>query len=110
MLGEAYANFGVIGIALVPCIMGYYLTSFYFRALRHPYFSVYRFMYVIWASCLVLVFRDGLQSLVVFPVVDMMPLVAIALLSYIISNRRRGTPSCLQQRFAFGHAGGTTKR
>jgi oligosaccharide repeat unit polymerase len=89
MLGEAYANFGLIGIAIVPCMMGYWLGKFYFAAMRRPYYSVCRFMYVTLACCLVLVFRDGLQSVVVLPVVDMMPLTAIAVLSYISWRRKQ---------------------
>jgi hypothetical protein len=87
MLGEAYANFGLIGIVTVPFIVGYWLGKFYFVAMRKSYFSVYRFMYVTVACCLVQVFRDGLFSAVVFPVVNMMPLVSIAAFSYIVATR-----------------------
>jgi oligosaccharide repeat unit polymerase len=87
MLGEAYANFGLIGIVIVPFIVGYWLGKFYFVAMRKSYFSVYRFMYVTVACCLVQVFRDGLFSAVVFPVVNMMPLVSIAAFSYIVATR-----------------------
>jgi hypothetical protein len=89
MLGEDYANFGVIGIAIMPGIIGYWLGKFYFAAMRRPYYSVFRFAYVTVACCLVQVFRDGLQSAVVFPVVDMMPLAAIATLSYVSFRRSR---------------------
>ena len=92
MLGEAYANFGVIGIAIVPGIIGYWMSKFYFAAMRRSYYSVCRFMYVTVACCLIQVFRDGLQSVVVFPVVDMMPLTAIAALSalsYILFRRKQ---------------------
>ena len=84
-LGEAYANFGLIGIAAVPLFSGYILGIFYFTALRRPYFSVYRFMYVVISCSMIQFFRDGIFSLVVFPVVNMMPLVVIAVLSYIRS-------------------------
>jgi len=89
MLGEAYANFGLVGIAIVPGVIGYWLGTFYFAAMSHPYFSVYRFVYVTMACCLLQLFRDGLQSAVVFPVVDMMPLGAIAVLSYVSFRRKR---------------------
>jgi len=89
MLGEAYANFGLTGIAAVPFIVGYGLGKFYFVAMRKSYFSVYRFMYVTLACCLILVFRDGLFSAVIFPVVNMMPLVVIAVLSYFSFRRNQ---------------------
>jgi oligosaccharide repeat unit polymerase len=103
MLGEAYANFGPFGVVIVPCIIGYCLGRFYFSAMRRPYYSVCRFMYVTVGCCLVQVFRDGLQSAVVFPLVDMMPLVAIALLSYF-SFRRRVTRNFDQTKFNLGSA------
>jgi len=87
--GESYANFGLIGVPIVSFILGYWLGNFYFTAMRRSYFSVYRFMYVTVACCLVQVFRDGLNALVLFPVVNMMPLVAIAALSYVSYRRKR---------------------
>lgn len=85
-LGEAYANFGLIGIVAMPFISGYVLGSFYFTAMRKPYFSVFRYMYAVVACSLIQFFRDGLFALIVFPVVNMMPLVIIAVLSYIQST------------------------
>jgi hypothetical protein len=108
MLGEAYANFGLIGVIVLPCIMGYCLGRFYFAAMRRPYYSVWRFTYVIFASCLVQVFRDGLQSAVVFPVVDMMPLAAIAMFS-CLSFRHKRTWNFDQPKFSSGGARGAVR-
>ena len=108
ILGEAYANFGSIGVAAVPFFVGYLLGKVYFAAMRKPYFSVYRFMYVIVASCLVQVYRDGLNAIVIFHVVDMMQLVAIAMLSYV-SFRNTQTWSGLRPQMSSGHATGVTQ-
>jgi oligosaccharide repeat unit polymerase len=89
LLGESYANFGLAGIAVIPLLVGYGLGKFYFVAMHRPYYSVFRFTYAILGCCLLEIFRDGFLSLIVFPVVNMMPLVAIAVLSYISFRRRQ---------------------
>ena len=105
--GESYANGGLFGVIIISFISAYWLGRFYFRAMRAGYFSVCCFAYLIVACNLIQIYRDGLVSLVMFTVVNMMPLVAIALLSYI-SHRRKRTWSSIQRRVAFGSARGTT--
>jgi len=83
LVGEAYLNLGLIGVIALPFGFGYWIGRFYFLAMHKSYFSVYRFMYVTLACCLIQIFRDGLGSVVVLPAVDMMPLVAIAILSFV---------------------------
>src|SRR5664279_4919277 len=87
--GESYANLGVLGIIIISYVLAYYLAWFYFAALRKSYFSVYRFTYVMVACNLIQIFRDGLISLVVFTLVNMAPLVAIAVLSHLLFTRSR---------------------
>jgi hypothetical protein len=87
--GESYANLGIPGIIIISYVLAYYLGRFYFVALRKSYFSVYRFTYVMVACNLIQVFRDGLISLVVFTLVNMTPLVVIAVLSYLSFRRNR---------------------
>jgi oligosaccharide repeat unit polymerase len=86
--GESYANFGLPGVVLVPFFAAYCLGVMYFSAMRKSYFSVYRFIYVILACSLVQIYRDGLISAIVFPLVNMMPLTAIAVLSLMWKSRR----------------------
>jgi len=87
--GESYANFGLSGVLLVPFVAAYCLGVMYFSAMRRSYFSVYRFINVILACSLVQIYRDGLISAVVFPVVNMMPLTAVAVLSLVWKTRQR---------------------
>jgi oligosaccharide repeat unit polymerase len=89
LVGEAYLNLGLIGVIAVPFGFGYWIGRFYFLAMHKSYFSVYRFIYVTLASCMIQVFRDGLGSLVVIPAVDLMPLVAIAGLSFVAAHSHR---------------------
>jgi hypothetical protein len=87
--GESYANLGIAGIMVISPLVAYWLGRFYFAAIRKSYFSVYRFTYIMVASSLIQVFRDGLIALVMFTVVNMTPLVAIAVLSYISWSREQ---------------------
>jgi len=87
--GESYANVGVFGIIIISVTAAYWLGKIYFAAIRRSYFSIYRFTYIMVACNLIQVFRDGLISLVMFTLVNMMPLVAIAVLSYVSFRRKR---------------------
>jgi len=107
--GESYANFGPLGIIIISFGVAYWLGRFYFAAMQSSYFSVYRFTYIVVACNLVQVFRDGLISLVMFTVVNMMPLVAIAILSYV-SFRRKKAQNFLQRSFPSSRARGVTRR
>jgi hypothetical protein len=78
-LGESYANFGIFGIFLVPPLVAIALATFQRRAASAPYHSVLRFAYVLLSVNLLQVYRDGLQSVVLFMFVHMMPLMAIVL-------------------------------
>ena len=87
--GESYANMGFVGIILISYIVAYYLARFYFVAQRQSYYSICRFTYIMVACNLIQVFRDGLISLVVFTLVNMAPLVLIAVLSWVTFRRDR---------------------
>jgi hypothetical protein len=80
ILGEAYANFGYAGIFLVPPLVGYVLAMLYFRTQRAPYLSVGRMGYTLLACNLIQVYRDGLVSIVVFTLVNMLPLMVLLFL------------------------------
>lgn len=87
-LGEAYANFGYLGIVLVPGLLAYFLGLAYFAAYRRPYSSLARFAYLLVAANLIQVWRDGLQSLVLFTLVNMMPLMILIALHYLLPPER----------------------
>jgi hypothetical protein len=107
--GESYANFGPLGIIITSFVVAHWLGRFYFAAMQSSYFSVYRFTYIVVACNLVQVFRDGLISLVIFTIVNMVPLVAIAILSYV-SFRRKKAGKFLRGPFLPGRPRGVTQR
>lgn len=86
MLGEFYLNFSYVGVIVLSFLVAYAMGSWYSAAYRHGYFTVARFMYLIVACSLIQVYRDGLISLFVFTVINMMPLAAIVLLHLLLPS------------------------
>ena len=87
-LGEAYANFGLLGIVVVPLVLAYLLARLYFLAYRSGYLSLSRFVYLLIAAILIQVYRDGLISLVIHTVAAMMPLFLIVGLHHLMPHRK----------------------
>jgi len=83
-LGEAYANFGLFGVFVVPPILALFLAMFYKAAYSVPRLTVLRFAYILVSVNLIQVYRDGLLSVLVFTLVNMMPLAVIVLVHLMI--------------------------
>lgn len=75
--GESYINFGYPGIIGISFLVAYWLARFYFYAYRQGYLSVMHFAYLLTASSLIQVYRDGLTSLILFTMAANAPLVVI---------------------------------
>src|SRR4030095_1359599 len=88
-MGEFYLNFGYFGIVVMTYLTGFVLARLYFRAYRSGYFSTLRFGYLLITCNLILVYRDGLMSLFIFTLVNMMPLSIIVFLHLIRPLRSR---------------------
>lgn len=73
LYGESYVSFGYFGIFAIPYLVAYIFGRCYFASLTRPYLSVFRLAYLIFWASLLLVYRDGLPSLLVFTVATMMP-------------------------------------
>jgi len=84
-LGEAYANFGLAGIFLVPPLLAVGLAWFYRKAYTVPRLSLLRFTYVLVSVNLIQIYRDGLLSIIVFTMVNMMPL-SIIVIAHLLSE------------------------
>ncbi len=93
-MGEFYLNFGYLGIVFMTYLTGFLLARVYFRAYRSGYFSALRFGYLLVTCNLILVYRDGLMSLFIFTLVNMMPLSIIVFLHLIrpVRPRREAVP------------------
>lgn len=82
LVGELYLNFRLFGLILVPYLLARLTGRIYARAYQQPYLSVPRFTYLILASNMIQIFRDGLISVPVFMLIQMLPLVVMALLHW----------------------------
>jgi hypothetical protein len=80
MLGEFYVNFSSPGVILLSLVVAYVLGAAFHAVYRQSYFTLARFAYLLVACNLIEVYRDGLVSLFVFVVINMMPLTVIVLL------------------------------
>ena len=64
--GEAYVNFGILGIILIPFLFAKYSARWYFSIINtHPQ-SVNLYLYFCFAAIIVQVYRDGLTSIIIF--------------------------------------------
>jgi hypothetical protein len=94
-MGEFYINFGFLGVIVMAYLTAYCLARIYFQAYHSNYFSVQRFTYLLIACNLIQVYRDGLMSLFIFTLVNMMPLSVIVLLHWLKPLRQKAAPSPL---------------
>lgn len=86
MLGEFYLNFSYAGIVVLSFVFAYLMGGWFERVRCAGYFSLTHFAYLLVASNWIQVFRDGLISLFVFMVINMLPLAAIVAL-HLLSRR-----------------------
>lgn len=94
-IGESYLNFGSFGVVIISFLTAYWLARLYFRAYRSSYYSVVRFGYLLVACNLIQIYRDGLMSLFLFTVVNMMPLSAIVFLHWVRPLRPERQPAVM---------------
>jgi len=64
--GEAYANFGYLGIIFVPFLFAKYAARWYFKILHTHSQAANLYLYLYFAAIIVQVYRDGLISVVIF--------------------------------------------
>ena len=95
MLGEFYLNFGYFGVVVMSFAVAYTTGSWFHAAYRRGYFTLEHFMYLLVACNLIEVFRDGLISLFVFTVINMLPLTLIVVIHVL---RRPSLRVTLQHR------------
>ena len=101
IIGEFYINFGYFGVVIMSFMTAYLLARIYLRAYRSNYYTILRFGYLLIACNLIQVYRDGLMSLFVFTLVNMMPLSAIVFL-HLIKPRQETRPDISLQSVPLG--------
>jgi hypothetical protein len=88
VVGEGYANFWYFGGVLFPVLAAYLYGRAYFAAIKHPHNSLFRFSYLVVASMLIQVYRDGFVSAFLFPITAAMPMIILAVVHWAIPSVR----------------------
>jgi oligosaccharide repeat unit polymerase len=86
--GESYLDFGWIGCAAIPFLYIYAMQIAYRRVSVRRITSGSRWTYLVFLVCIVQVFRDGLAALILFPLVNYLPLVSWSLISRCLPAHR----------------------
>lgn len=89
MLGEAYANFGYLGVFAYAVLLARLTYALYEWMVRAPYYSLANFWALSVYAIMIQVLRDGLVSFVSFQATVLMPLTAITLLHLLLLRRCR---------------------
>jgi len=76
-IAEAYLNFGIAGVILVPFAMGAVLSRGYRVFRSGPPARIGQLFYLSIMVSLILAYRDGLNSIVVFGIINMFPIVIV---------------------------------
>ena len=90
-LGDAYAHFRYLGVAVVPFIVAYMSGLLYFRAYRNGYGTAAHFFYLVIACNMIHLYRDGTFYIITWVAVYMMPLFLIALLHFLVQWINKST-------------------
>jgi hypothetical protein len=89
LIGEGYANGGYIGAVLFPMLAVWCFGRAYFAAIQKPHNSLGKFAYLVLLPTLIQVFRDGLLAVVIFNVINSMPMMFVIYLHYAFAPRQR---------------------
>ena len=85
-IAEAYLNFGIAGVILVPLVFGVVLSRAYRIFRSGPPGRIGQLFYLSIMVSLIQAYRDGLNSIVVFGIIHMFPIV-IAWALHVMTQR-----------------------
>jgi hypothetical protein len=88
LTGESYLNFGWIGCAAIPFLYIYCMQIAYLRVKALGVSSASRWVYLVFLVSMVQVFRDGLNALVLFPLMNFLPLACWGVMSMLLPAKR----------------------
>lgn len=78
--GDLYLNFRLPGLLLFMFLLARWSARLYEAAYRRPYRSIERFAFLLLSCNLIQIYRDGLISVPVFLLVQMLPLIILLIL------------------------------
>ena len=73
LYGESYANFGYLGIVIIPFLFAKYSTRWYYKVINTAPQSANLFAYLYFSAILIQIYRDGLNAIFTFLSVYNMP-------------------------------------
>ena len=83
LVGEGYANFGYVGVAVSGALVAWLYLYAYRKTQKGEHLTASRMFYLMLLTAAILVYRDGLCSLVNFPLAVGMPIALTALGIYV---------------------------
>jgi hypothetical protein len=89
LVGEAYANFGWIGVFVVPLLVSICYSVAYVKSPQYGVRTPANLLYLLYLAVYLQVYRDGLISTVWFPFVHCAPVGLVALSHWIFPFHRR---------------------
>lgn len=89
LVGDLYLNFRREGMIFFALVLGFAVTRWYRRAYRATSGSAARLLYLVVASSLIQVARDGLISVIGFVVLQSIPILAAILVSWMTQADER---------------------
>jgi hypothetical protein len=88
IFGDAYLNFGIIGVAFWPLIVGYFMGRLYHKAMLRGHLTAHRLVYLVLLATSLQLYRDCLAQAILFPTTAYLPLLMVALVNVIYGRRR----------------------
>ncbi len=73
LYGESYANFGYLGIVIIPFLFAKYSARWYYKVINTNPQSANLFAYLYFSAILIQIYRDGLNAIFTFLSVYNMP-------------------------------------
>jgi hypothetical protein len=98
IFGDAYLNFGIIGVMLWPLIVGYVMGRLYQKAILTSHLTGRRLMYLVLLACSLQLYRDCLVQALLFPLTDYLPLLVAGLVSAIYQRGGSRVPRLMNGR------------
>ena len=73
LYGESYANFGYLGVIIIPFLFAKYSAGWYYKVINSNPQSANLFAYLYFSAILIQIYRDGLNAIFTFLSVYNMP-------------------------------------
>jgi len=91
--GESYINYGWIGCFVIPFLYMAGMQSLYKKIMIDQHLSALHLIYIVLLVSMVQVYRDGLDSLIIYPIVVYFPLLSWGIISILLPVIKKNAKS-----------------